>query len=393
VKAVRPEIAILEQNGITGLALPRMSDPDVIPLWFGEGDLVTPEFIRDAAKAALDEGATFYSHTRGLLSLREEIQRYLADLYGVEVSGDRISVPGATMLGITISAQMALTSGSHGLIVSPHWPNIELVFKVTGADVSMVRQRETPNGWVLTAEEIIAEIRPNTRCIFVNSPCNPTGWIMSQKDQIKLLDHCRQHDILLIADEVYHRLVYEGRAAPSFVEIAKPDDPVVIVSGFSKSWAMTGWRVGWVVAPEEQAKHWAIMSECFNTGATVFVQKAAEVALREGEPLVQDLTRRYAEGRQIVTSMLQGHPLLRVTKPEGAFYAFVKVRGMKSSWDFASGLLAEEDVGVAPGYTFGAGNEEYIRVCFAQSPDRLREGLKRLIRYTERHANELGETL
>lgn len=389
MKAVRPDIALLEQNGITGVAFPRLDDPSVIPLWFGEGDIATPDFIREAAKDALDAGDTFYVHTRGKLELREAIRRYLNDLYKVDLSPDRISVPGSSMLGVTIAAQMALNKGDEGLIVAPHWPNIEATYQVTGATVNSVRQRETEHGWQLSAAEIIAAITPKTRSIFVNSPCNPTGWVMGREDQEELLGYCREHDILLIADEVYHRHVFNGEAAPSFVEIAKDDDPVVVVNGFSKAWAMTGWRVGWVVAPAEQATHWALMSECFNTGATVFAQQACITALEQGEDFVAELKAQYRQGRDMVIDAFSDYPPVELAAPEGAFYAFPKVRGLASSRRFAEQLLATEDVGVAPGYTFGPGNESHIRICYAQSHEKLAEGLKRIKRFIDHHHNDL----
>ena len=385
---LRSEIAALEQNGITRVALPRIDDPNVIALWFGEGDRVTEGFIRDAAKQALDDGDTFYTHTRGRQDIRDAIKRYLDALYGIDLDPDRITVPGATMLGVTIAAQMALGAGDHAIIVGPAWPNIESTYRVTGAQVEYVRQRQDGAGWSLDMAEVRAALRPRTRSLFINTPCNPTGWVMQSEQQAELLELCRERNILLIADEVYHRNVFDGDPAPSFLSIARDDDPVVVVNGFSKAWAMTGWRIGWVVAPSRFAETWAILAECFNTGSTVFVQGAAIAALERGEGVVARLRAQYAQGRAIVTEVLGRCPRIELTEPQGAFYAFPRVRGMRSSLAFAQGVLAEEDVGIAPGYTFGPGNEEYFRLCFAQSHERLREGLERIVRYIERHDNE-----
>jgi len=382
---LREEIETLQQNGITRVAFPRLGDPSVIPLWFGEGDQVTAELIREAAKRAIDAGYTFYSHTRGRQELRDSLKAYLDRLYGLDIDPDRISVPGSSMLGIAISAQMALTTGHHALIVGPVWPNIENAYRVTGADVGFVRQRPSDRGWTVDVSDIVGAVRPNTRSIFVNSPCNPTGWVMQPHAQRELLEFCREREILLIADEVYHRNVYDGEAAPSFLSIARDDDPVIVVSGFSKAWAMTGWRIGWVVAPSRTARHWAILSECFNTGATAFVQFGAIAALEQGEGVIARLREQYRRGRDIVMEVLSRHPRIEILKPDGAFYAFPRVKGLKSSLAFAQGVLEEEDVGIAPGYTFGPGNEEHFRVCFAQSHDRLREGLERILRYIDRH--------
>lgn len=382
---LRPEIELLRQNGITRVAVPRLGDPSVIPLWFGEGDAVTADAIRDAAKAALDEGKTFYGNPRGRPELREAIQSYLRGIYALDVDLDRITVPGSTMLGITMAAQMALTTGSHGLIVGPAWPNIHSAFTITGADISYVRQQEIGGRWALDMPALLAEIRENTRAIFVNTPCNPTGWVMTQDEQSQLLEVCRERDVLIIADEVYHRNVYDGEVAPSFLSIADEDDPVISVSGFSKAWAMTGWRLGWMVTPRRYREQMAVLSECFNTSATSFVQIAGVTALEKGEGVVAALRENYRRGRETVMETLGSDPRIHLLRPEGAFYAFPQVPGLGSSLQFSEGLLAEENVGVAPGYTFGPGNEEHFRLCFAQSHDRLEEALRRILRYLHKH--------
>ncbi|MGD8830728.1 MAG: pyridoxal phosphate-dependent aminotransferase [Pseudomonadales bacterium] len=384
MRPYREEIETLEQNGIVRVAFKRMGDPKVIPLWFGEGDTVTPAFIREAAKRALDEGQTFYTHTRGRPELRAALKTYLDALYGIDLDERRITVPGSAMLGITIAAQMVLTTGDHGLIVGPAWPNIDAVFRVTGARVSQVRQRLTENGWQLTADEIVAAARPETKAIFVNTPCNPTGWVMTAEEQEKLLAFARRERVLIIADEVYHRTVFDGNAAPSFLTIARDDDPIVVVNGFSKAWAMTGWRIGWVVTPLAYETQWAALSECFNTTTNVFAQLGAVAALKEGDGFVREQQRQFAAGRSLVDAAFGNHPLIDYTSPAGAFYAFPRVRGVTDSLTFAEDLLAEEDVGVAPGYTFGPGNDAHFRICFAQSHARLEDGLARIVRFIER---------
>ena len=385
----REEIESLQQNGITKVAFPRMGDPTVIPLWFGEGDRVTPAFIRTAAKRALDDGQTFYAHTRGRSELRGALKIYLDELYGLDIHPDRISVPGSAMLGVTIAAQMACSSGDHALIVGPVWPNIDAVFRVTGAEISHVRQQLSENGWRLSAADIMAAVREDTKAIFINSPCNPTGWIMSADEQAKLIAFCREQNVLLIADEVYHRTVFHVEPSPvratSFLEVAEDDDPLVVINSFSKAWAMTGWRLGWVVTPRRHVIQWTALSECFNTGATVFAQMGGVAALTEGEAFVRDTQQQYRAGRDLVDAAFAGHALIEYASPAGAFYAFPRVRGLTDSLQFVQGVLAEEGVGLAPGYAFGPGNDAHFRVCYAQSHERLAEGLDRVLRYTERH--------
>ncbi len=375
----RPEVEALRQNGITGVALPRLGDPKVIPLWFGEGDTVTPDFICEAAAASLAAGNTFYVDPSGKPELRRALKAYLDRLYGTDIDIERIRLPGAAMLGVTLAAQWALSRGDHGLIVSPAWPNISAAFALTGAEISHVRQRETPGGWQLRAAEIADAMRENTRAVFVNSPCNPTGWIMPAEEQAELMALCRDRGVLIIADEVYHRTVYDGEAAPSFLQVARPDDPLIVVNGFSKAWAMTGWRMGWVVTPIQHAEPWRVLCECANTGTTVFVQDAGIAALEHGEAFVAEQRAQFARGREITLNVLTQHPRIRLLEPAGAFYAFARLEGLRDSRAFAERVLAEADVGIAPGYTFGPGNDAHFRVCFAAAPERLRIGLERLV--------------
>ncbi|MEQ8663873.1 MAG: pyridoxal phosphate-dependent aminotransferase, partial [Gammaproteobacteria bacterium] len=376
----------LEQNGITRIAMSRLGDPDVIPLWFGEGDHVTPDFIRAAAKQALDEGYTFYGHMRGRAELRAALKGYLDRLYGIDLDPDRLTVPGSTMLAVTMAVQMTQTSGLHGLIVTPHWPNVDRAWQVSGARFDTVRQRATASGWQLDLDDVRAALRPDTRALFVNSPCNPTGWVMRADEQRALLALARERGFVIIADEVYHRTVFDAAAAPSFLEIADDDDPLIVVNGFSKAWAMTGWRLGWMVTPARYATQMAVLSECFNTSAPSFIQRAGVAALEAGEASVTALCAQYREGRECVLAHLADHPLIELPYPEGAFYAFPRVRGLRSSLDFVAGVLAEENVGLAPGYTFGPGNDAHFRLCYAQSPARLELALARLVRYLDRHA-------
>jgi aspartate/methionine/tyrosine aminotransferase len=388
---LRAEIETLEQNGITRVALQRIGDPDVIPLWFGEGDLVTPAFIRSAATAALEQGYTFYGHTRGRPELRAAIKAYLDRIYGTDLDFERITVPGASMLAITMAAQMTLTRGDHALIVSPHWPNIDRAFQVTGARFDCVRQRwSADGGWTLALADVRAAARPDTRALFLNSPCNPTGWVMSPEGQRELLGFCRERGIYIIADEVYHRTVYAGEVAPSFLTCAEEDDPIIVVNGFSKAYAMTGWRLGWMITPRRLASQMAVLSECFATSAPSFIQRAGVVALAEGEAFIASLREQYLRGRDAVMAILAAHPRVELAPPEGAFYAFPRIIGMRSSLDFVEGVLAEENVGLAPGYTFGPGNDDRFRLCFAQSTERLEEALRRIVRYLDRHERDFA---
>lgn len=381
---IKPEVAAMEMTGISKIAVPNMSDSDIIPLWFGEGDIPTAPFIRNAAVEALRAGQTFYANSAGTAPLREAIKAYLDGLYGTDLDISRIISPGSTMLAVNMTVQSCLSRGDNAVVVSPHWPNIDRCLGVTGAEVRYVRQHAEGGKWGLDIDKVIDTFDEHTRLVYVNSPCNPTGWVMTTDEQRRLLDACRERNVMILADEVYHRLVYDADVAPSFLDIAGPDDPVVSINGFSKAWAMTGWRLGWMVVPESTTTAYAIMSQCTNTGSPTFTQNGGAVALRDGEALVVQLREAYRANRDLVLNMLGSHPRVNLLRPDGAFYAFPQISGLESSMQFAQELVKHEKVGLAPGYTFGEGNEQFLRMSFAISSARLEEALVRVTRFLDR---------
>lgn len=382
---IREDIAALELSGITRVAAGSLGDPDVIPLWFGESDIVTPAFVRAAAKRALDEGHTFYSYPRGIPPLREALLRYHRRVYGIELHPDRVTVPGSTMLAVVLAVQCLAARGDEVILVGPYWPNIRNACTMMGAGHVEVRLREEAGRWRLDLDEVAAAIGPRTKAVYVNSPSNPTGWVMAAEEQVALLELCRRHGLGLIADEVYHRNVLVGREpAPSFLSLAGEDEPVFVLNGFSKAWAMTGWRLGWVVHPRHLVEPVAVMAECLNTGATVFAQFGGLAALEEGEGFVAEFNARCRHNAELVMATLGRHPRVRLVRPEGAFYAFPRVEGLTDSLAFARRVLTEVKVGIAAGYSFGAGNEGHVRLCFAIAPARLEEALRRILDVLDR---------
>ena len=315
--------------------------------------------------------------------MREALLRYHERVYGLELDPGRLAVPGSSMLGITIAAQMTVGRGDHAIVVTPHWPNIDRTLSVIGARFDYIRQTQNASGWGLSLDKIRNALRPDTRALYINSPCNPTGWIMRPDQQAELLEICRERGIVIIADEVYHRTVYEADVAPSFLQIARPDDPLIVVNGFSKAYAMTGWRLGWMVVPEGYTEQMMVLSECFATSAPSFIQRAGVTALDEGESLIRQLRDQYAESRACVMRLLAPHARVELAEPEGAFYAFPRITGIESSEAFVNRLLDTEDVGLAPGFTFGPDNEQHVRLCFAQSPARLEQALIRMLRFLD----------
>jgi aspartate aminotransferase len=353
---------------------------DLIPLWFGEGDEVTPAFIRDAAADALHRGETFYGPNRGLPQLRDAIQRYLRRIYRAEIGLDRIIASASGMNAIMISIQCLVGPGDSAVVVGPIWPNAENVAASLGALVRRVDLQVQPDGsWRLDLDRLIDACDATTRLIIINSPGNPTGWMASEDELAAVLAHARARGIWIVADEVYARIVYGKRHAPSFTTLAGPDDPVVIVNSFSKSWSMTGWRLGWIVAPAELTAVIEKMTEFHISHPTSFVQWGGVAALDHGDDYVDGLVRRYAEAAELVYERLSPLPRVRLARPRSAFYAFFRVDGVTDSLAYAFELIQRARVGLAPGIAFGPSGEGHLRLCFAASLGKLSAALDRLV--------------
>jgi aspartate aminotransferase len=379
-RGVRPVIDAMPFTRIGEIAMAGMGDPDVIRLWYGESDLPTPAFICEAAAAALRGGETFYTYKRGLPELRAAIARYLSRLHARPIGDARVIVTSSAMNAIMMLMQALVDAGDNVVILGPLWPNVADAVTVLGGEPRAVPLVATEQGgWRLDPQRLFAACDGRTRAIFVNSPGNPTGWMMSGDEAHELLAFTRLHGIWLASDEVYSRLVYDGSvAAPSLLDIAEPDDRVVAINSFSKSWAMTGWRLGWMVVPKEIQDVADKLVE-FNTScAPPFLQRAAIAALEKGEETVAAMREYCRNGRNLMVQGLNRFPRVRIAAPAGAFYALFRVEGMGDSLAFAKSCLARVKVGVAPGSAFGPHGEGYLRACFANSPARLEEALFRL---------------
>jgi aspartate aminotransferase len=376
---IRPAIAALPASKIGEVAAVGFGDPAIVPLWFGEGDLPTPSFIGDAAIAALRDGQTFYTHKRGIPALRQAIADYLTRLHEKPVGAERVVVTSAGMSAIMLACQILVEPGDNIVIVSPVWPNINASVEALGGEARAVPLTATPEGgWRLDIERVTGACDERTRAIFVNSPSNPTGWMWSRQEAEALLAFARQRGIWLMSDEVYERIVYDRPVALSLLDIADPADRIIVINSFSKSWAMTGWRLGWMVTSEALHPVLDKLIEFNTSGAPTFLQPAAVAALRDGEDFVAGMVERCRAGRDIVMAGLAGFARVRAVRPDGAFYAFFRVDGMSDSLEFAKDLVRRRKVGLAPGAAFGLAGEGYLRLCFASSPERLAEALERL---------------
>ncbi|HEX3499251.1 MAG TPA: pyridoxal phosphate-dependent aminotransferase [Stellaceae bacterium] len=376
---IRPAIEALPASKIGEVAAVGFGDPAIVPLWFGEGDLPTPAFIADAAIAALREGQTFYTHKRGIPELRQAIAEYLTRLHARPVGGERVVVTSAGMSAIMLACQILVEPGDNVVIVSPVWPNINASVEALGGEARAVPLVATPEGgWRLDVERVIGACDERTRAIFVNSPSNPTGWMWRRDEAEALLAAARKRGIWLMSDEVYERIVYDRPVALSLLDIAEPEDRIIVINSFSKSWAMTGWRLGWMVTCEALHPVLDKLIEFNTSGAPTFLQPAAIAAIRDGEPFVASMVERCRAGRDIIMAGLATFSRVRATPPDGAFYAFFRVDGMTDSLEFAKEIVRRCKVGLAPGAAFGPAGEGYLRLCFASSPERLNEALERL---------------
>ena len=352
----------------------------VIPLWFGEPDEVTPGFIRDAAKRALDEGQTFYNSNYGIDPLRAAITSYQSGL-GRRSAFERICVTASGVNAVMLVCQALLDPGDRVVLPEPFWPNLGGIPRVMGAEVATVPLELRDAAWTIDMDRLLAALTPGTRMVILNAPANPTGWMLSREQQRILLAHCRRHGIWILADDVYERVVFDERASPSFLDIAEADDRVVGINSFSKSWAMTGWRLGWITAPASLMNALGKISEYNVSCSPPFVQLAGIAALEGGEDFIAATIGRYREMRDLACARLGAIPGVSVPVPGGAMYSFFAVEGCGDSVGLARALLHEARVGLAPGLAFGPAGEGCLRLCFAVGRERLEEACARIATY------------
>jgi aspartate/methionine/tyrosine aminotransferase len=376
---MRDAITGLPGSKIREVANAGLGRNDVLAFWFGESDEVTPQAIRQAAADSLARGETFYSHNLGLPELRQGIATYASGLHGA-IEADRIAVTSSGVTALMVAMQLLLSAGDEVVAVVPVWPNLTAQPAILGARVTRVPLRPRGGAWGLDLQALLAAVTPRTRMLLVNAPNNPTGWALSREEQQALLDHCRRTGTWILADEVYERIWFGGdAAAPSFLDIALPDDRLIVAHSFSKSFLMTGWRLGWLVLPRASVDAAGKLLE-FNTScAPVFVQRGGQAALATADATVPALAAHFQACRDRLIGGLQALPGVTVASPPGGLYAFFRVAGEDDSLAFAKRLVAEHGLGLAPGSAFGPEGEGWLRWCFASRlPERLDDGLLRL---------------
>jgi aspartate aminotransferase len=361
------------------------STPYVDFLCFGESDQPSPDSARNALVQALDAGMTKYPDVRGLPALREALAVYLSALHARPVAESRIQVTASGMSALSVAFSAILRAGDRVVMHTPEWPNIANSILLRAARPDPLALDPLPDGRFRLDLDRLAAKLSGARALVLNSPNNPTGWTATADELTAILSLCRQHDVWLLADEVYSRLVYTGAAAaPSLLDIAAPDDKVMVCNSFSKTWIMTGWRLGWIVLPEGARDTVTEIVEVTHSGVAPFTQQAGLAAIADTQ-VAADFRAFCAEGRRLTTQALAGLNGIRHAAPDGAFYAFIGIDGVSDSLTLAKRLVSEHKVAVAPGVAFGDAGEGHLRLCFAQSParlsralDRLRDGLRSL---------------
>ncbi len=376
---VRDIVRRVPLENISTVAGPALGDPDVIPLWFGEGDLPTPAFVGEAMDAAVKAGHTFYTFQHGIPELRQALADYLTGLNQRPVASERITVTGSGMTAILHALQMIVGIGDNVIVIDPVWPNIAGVSRLLGAEVRSVRMDFGADGWSLDLDKVAATMDGRTRALFFASPGNPTGAMIPIETQAELLALCRARGVWLLADEVYNRLVFGQTSAPSILDHADPEDRLFVLNSFSKSWAMTGWRLGWMVHPPSVSTTLAMMIQYTNSGVATPLQHAGVAAVRHGEPFVASV-RDYCEaGLKIAFDALERFPRVRAgPRPLAGMYALFEVDGMQDSRAACREILEKAKVGLAPGYFFGPGSDHLLRLCACRSPAVLEAAMARL---------------
>ena len=356
---------------------------DLLTFWVGEPDEPAPEFIRDAARRSMAAGELFYTHNLGIPDLRAALAVYLSKLHG-RIGEGQIAVTSAGVNALMLAAQLLLDPGDRVVEVVPLWPNLQEIPKILGASVATVPLQFSASGWTLDLQALLAQLTPGTRALFLNSPNNPTGWTISREAQKAILEHCRRHGIWILADDAYERLYYgTGGVAPSFLELAEPGERLISANTFSKSWLMTGWRLGWLVVPPELMADLGKLIEYNTSCAPVFVQRAGVAAVTDGEPVIAHTLQRFRRARDFLVSELRKVKDVSVAVPEGAMYAFFRIDGMSDSLAFCKRLMREHGLGLAPGSAFGPQGEGFVRWCFAADEAKLADGVARLARALE----------
>lgn len=377
--ALRTEARDAPESGIVEAMNYGRRRGHVMPLWAGEGDLPTPSFITEEAACGLAAGETFYTWQRGIPKLRSALAAYHERLYGRPFSPEEFYVTGSGMQSIQIAIAMTAGAGDEIVIPTPAWPNAAAATGIIGARAVTIPKTFGNDGWALDLERISDAVKARTRAIVIVSPSNPTGWTASRDDLVALLSLARKHGLWIIADETYARFWYGGGPrSPSFLDVMDEHDRVLFVNTFSKNWAMTGWRMGWLMAHPSLGQQIENLIQYSTSGVAQFMQRAGVVAIERGEDFVKEQIARARKSRDIAVDIFSRTGRCRFAVPQGAFYLFFKVEGEKDPRQFVFDVIDQAGIGLAPGTAFGPGGEEFVRMCFARNPDHIAEASEKI---------------
>jgi aspartate/methionine/tyrosine aminotransferase len=364
----------------------------VLRLFFGESNLPTPRFLIEAAHRAMLDGYTMYTENAGLPSLRRALALHYETLQGVALDPTReIVVTNSGVQALNVGIRCVLDPGDEAIVLTPAWPNQSSNVSLCNATPREIPLALHKGRYSVDFNALEAALTSRTRLLIYTSPSNPLGWVATVEEQQRLLDFTRRHGLWLLADEVYERLWYEqsqplGAPAPSILKLATRDDAVMVVQSFSKSYCMTGWRIGWLVARADLAERATQLNEFIISCAPSFVQKTAGIALAEGEASLREMLALYKTNRDFCVDAFRKMPGVKLPSPDGAFYVFPRIDGLMDSFGFCKRLLLETRVGLAPGVAFGAGGEGSIRLCYAVDTAMLAEALERIAGFVSRGA-------
>ncbi len=381
IDTLRAEALAAPESGIVELARHGRGREGLIPLWVGEGDRPTPAFITEAATAALTGGETFYTWQRGIPELRQALSRYYQRHFGKDFGEEEFIVAGSGMHAIQLALAATTGKGDDVVYLSPAWPNFAAAAGVAGARAIPVVLDHAGNGWTCDMDKIRAAVTDRTKAIFVNSPSNPTGWTADPQMLQSILDLARQRGLWIIADEIYSRFHYDHGRAPSFLDIMQDEDRILFVNSFSKNWAMTGWRVGWLRVHPSLQQVLENLIQYSNSGVAQFMQRGAVAALDQGDAFVAEQVAQARKARDLVCSILADTGRAKFSVPAGAFYLFFEIDGIADSRAAAFDIVDQANVGLAPGTAFGPGGEAAFRLCYLRRLDQIEEAAHRLAKW------------
>lgn len=381
LNSLSPRALAAPESGIVEVVNYARGREGLLPLWVGEGDLPTPDFINRAAMASLNAGETFYTWQRGIPELRQALADYYGRHFGTSLPMEHFYVVGSGMQAIQLSVQAITSPGDEMVYLTPAWPNIAAALEIAGARSVGVPLQFENGKWSLDLGRLEAAITPRTKGLFVNTPSNPTGWTATHQDLADILALARKHGLWIMADEIYALYYYAGGRAPSFLDVKDADDKILFVNSFSKNWSMTGWRVGWIVAPAEIGQVIENLVQYSTSGVAQFMQRGAVAALNEGDDFVRSNIAKATRSRDILCDALIATNRVETLKPDGALYSFLKIDGVTDSRRAAIDIVDKTNVGLAPGTAFGEGGELLMRACFLRDPAKVADAAERLSRY------------